>query len=192
MALFDPDQAGKTGGPGGFCMKFAQLNRVLHRWGAVAIAAPVLLTIVTGLFLVLKKEVAWIQPSSQIGTELQLSLSFDEILEIARTVPDAEISTWSDVDRLDVRPTKGMIKVRSQNSWEIQLDSETGEILQIAYRRSDFIESLHDGSFFHRFARLFVFFPSGLTLLFLWLTGIYLFLLPYLTRRKRRLKIKSS
>jgi hypothetical protein len=29
------------------------------------------------------------------------------------------IETWSDVDRLDVRPGKGMLKVRAKNRWEI-------------------------------------------------------------------------
>ena len=80
----------------------------------------------------------------------------------------------------------GIVKVRAKNSWEIQLDTQTGEILQVAVRRSDLIESLHDGSYFHEHAKLWVFFPTGLMLLILVLTGLHLFFLPYLARRRRK------
>ena len=104
-------------------MKFAKLNRVGHRWGSLLVAVPVLLVILTGLLLQLKKEVSWIQPSTQKGSSKELVLSFDEILEVCRTVPEAEIDGWGDIDRLDVRPSKGMLKVRADNRWEIQLDT---------------------------------------------------------------------
>lgn len=167
-------------------MKLAKFNRVSHRWGAIAVALPVLLVILTGLFLLLKKDVAWIQPPTQRGSSTELALSFDRILEIAKTVPEAGIQTWEDIDRLDVRPSKGMLKVRGTNRWEIQIDAKSEEVLQVAYRRSDFIESLHDGSFFHDRVKLWVMLPSAVVLLGLWITGIYLFLQPHLIRRKRK------
>lgn len=173
-------------------MKFAKFNRVFHRWGAIAVAVPVLLVILTGLLLLLKKDVAWIQPPSQKGSSAELGLSFDRILEIAKTVPDAGIKSWEDIDRLDVRPSKGMLKVRGTNRWEIQIDSKTGEVLKVAYRRSDFIESLHDGSFFHDRVKLWVMLPSAVILLGLWLTGMYLFLLPHLVRRRRKKKAAAA
>ena len=172
-------------------MKVAKLNRVVHRWGSLLVAVPVLVVILTGLLLLLKKEFAWIQPPTQRGASEELALSFDEILKICKSVPEARIATWADIDRLDVRPAKGMLKVRATNSWEIQLDAGTGEVLQVAYRRSDLIEILHDGSFFHDKVKLFVFLPSAVVLLILWGTGIYLFLLPYLLRGKWRRTAKA-
>jgi len=169
-------------------MRFAKLNRVLHRWGSIACALPVLIVIVTGAILLLKKEVAWIQPPTASSASNELVLSFEEILEAAKTAPEAEIESWDDIDRLDVRPSKGLIKVRGVNRWEVQIDSRSGEILQTAYRRSDLIESIHDGSFFHDQVKLWVFLPSALVLLALWLTGLYLFALPHLVRRKRAKK----
>jgi uncharacterized iron-regulated membrane protein len=59
-------------------------------------------------------------------------------------------------------------------------------VLQTMVRRSDLIESLHDGSWFHDRAKLWIFFPVALALLGLWATGVYLWLLPALTRRRRR------
>ena len=167
-------------------MTFAKFNREIHRWGSILVAAPVLVVILSGLLLLLKKDLAWIQPPTRQGASQDLSLGFDRILDIAKTVPEPKIGSWDDIERLDVRPSKGMVKVRGVNGWEIQIDAGTGDILQVAYRRSDLIESLHDGSFFHDKVKLWVFLPSALVLLSLWLTGIYLFLLPSLVRRKWR------
>ena len=85
-----------------------------------------------------------------------------------------------------MRPGKGIIKVRGKNNWEIQIDGNTGQVLQVAIRRSDLIESIHDGSFFHESFKLWVFLPSAVILAVMWGTGIYLFLLPYMLRRHRR------
>jgi len=167
-------------------MKAAKLNRLLHRWGSIAIALPIVIIIVTGITLQLKKDVAWIQPPTQIGSSQELSISFDTILSTAKAVPQTNISSWDDVDRLDVRPGKGMLKVRGKNRWEVQIDTKTGDVIQVAYRRSDLIESIHDGSFFHDSFKRWLFLPAGLILFGLWGTGIYLFLLPHMNNRKRR------
>ena len=172
-------------------VKPAKFNRVFHRWASVLIALPLLLVIGTGLLLMLKKEVAWIQPPIQQGSTKEPGITFDRILAIAQSVPEAEINGWEDVDRLDVRPLKGMLKVRAMNRWEIQIDGVTGEVLQVAFHRSDLIESLHDGSFFHDKVKLLIFLPSALILLLLWVSGIYLFILPYLARRNRHRTLSS-
>jgi len=87
---------------------------------------------------------------------------------------------------LDVRPDKGIVKVRAVNRWEIQIDTETAEVLQVAYRRSELLESLHDGSWFHDSAKLWVFLPSGIVVTILWITGIYLFFVPYFAKRQNK------
>jgi hypothetical protein len=48
------------------------------------------------------------------------------------------------------------------------------------------IEAIHDGSWFHDAAKLWIFLPAAFVLLLLWLTGIYLFFLPIFTRRRQR------
>jgi hypothetical protein len=80
-----------------------------------------------------------------------------------------------------------MLKVTAKNHWEIQIDTQTGAILQTAYRRSDIIESIHDGSFFSEGVKMWIFLPAGIVLLLLWLTGIYLFVLPLWVKRKRKI-----
>jgi hypothetical protein len=67
----------------------------------------------------------------------------------------------------------------------VQVDTNTGSVLQVAYRRSDLIESIHDGSFFHDQAKLWVFLPTAIIVLGLWVTGMYLFILPLAVRRRQ-------
>jgi uncharacterized iron-regulated membrane protein len=170
-------------------MSAAKWNRKLHRWGAVLVAAPVLVIIVTGVLLQLKKEWSWIQPPTMAGTvENELALSWDQVLEAVKGVPQAEVETWSDIDRLDVRPGKGMLKVRANNRWEVQLDTTTGEVLASSHRRSDLIEAIHDGSWFHDRAKFWIWLPTAFILCGLWGTGVYLWLLPHLIKRRRKLK----
>ncbi len=167
-------------------------NRKLHRWSAMVVAIPFLIVIVSGLLLQVKKEVAWVQPPN-IEVEVDsLSLSLQDILNISSKVPEAEISNWIDINRLDVRPDKGIVKVRSENHWELQINLESGEIVHSAYRRSDIIEQLHDGSWFHESAKLWVFFPAGIIVLILWVTGTYLFFVPLLAKRTRAKQRSSS
>jgi hypothetical protein len=166
-------------------MKLSKLSRVLHRWGSIIALLPITIIIVSGIVLQLKKESAYIQPPTQRGAGTEPTIGFDRILEVVRTVPEAEIESWEDVDRLDVRPGKGVVKVRCKNRYEVQIDTETAEILQVALRRSDLIESIHDGSYFNDHFKLWVFLPAGIVLATLVITGLHLFLLPYLARRKR-------
>jgi len=162
------------------------LNRKLHHWGSIIIAMQLAIVLATGVLLLLKKEFDWIQPPTVKGEQKGVRIGFDKILAVARTVPEAEIESWADVDRLDLRPGKGMLKVRAQNRWEIQLDANTGAVLQVAYRRSELIESIHDGSFFGDHAKLWVFLPSALVLIGLWFTGMVLFFHPYLVKARKR------
>jgi hypothetical protein len=167
-------------------MNVRVFNRKLHRWGAAVAAAPLLVIVATGLLLQVKKQVAWVQPPEQRGSGGDPAVSWAAVLEACRGVPEAEIRTWADVQRLDVRPSRGLIKLTAANNWEVQLDAHTGTVLQVAYRRSDIIEALHDGSWFHDGAKLWLFLPAGAILLGLWLTGAYLFWLPYSIRWRRR------
>ena len=159
--------------------------RKFHRWGAVGCALPLILVIVTGLILQVKKQWSWVQPPTQKG-EFEPHVSLDDILRVAKRDPDAGVKSWDDIDRLDVRPSKGIVKVQAESSYEIQIDLKTKEILQTRYRRSDWIESLHDGSFFGDWAKLSIFLVNGGVLLALWLTGVYLWYLPYLAKARKR------
>ena len=163
-------------------MNFNRINRSTHKWASIILAIPFLIILVTGILLLLKKEVEYIQPASMKGAFTQPSISFEQVLTIAKTVKKAEIDSWQAIDRLDVRPGKGIIKIRAKSEWEIQIDATTGEILKTAYRRSDFIEQLHDFTYWQDSANLWFTLPIAVVLALISITGIILFVLPYYRR----------
>ena len=167
-------------------MSFRKVNRSTHKWASIIVAIPVLIIIVTGILLLIKKEFSYLQPASQSGVSNVPSISFDVILEQAKSVEEAQVDSWDSIDRLDVRPSKGIIKIRTNSQWEIQLDSETAEILHVAYRRSDTIEQIHDGTYWQKNANLWLSLPVAITLLLISLTGLFLFFYPYYKRFQKR------
>lgn len=167
-------------------MKASKWTRKLHRVGAIVIALPLIVVIVTGLLLDFKKQSDWIQPPTQRGVLAELQLPWDQVLAAVQAVPEAQVKTWSDIDRIDARPDRGLLKVRCRSGWEVQLDGTNGAVLWSQTRRSDWIESLHDGSWFHPAVKWFVFLPTGILLALMWTSGLYLWWLPGQIRRRRR------
>ncbi len=176
-------------------MSWNRRLRKIHSWGAIGIAVPLIIVIVSGLMLQVKKQVLWVQPATMRGQGTAPSLSFEAILKIAQTVPEANLSGWKDIDRLDVRPKKGVVKIRAKNRWEIQLDHQTGDVLQVAYRRSDLIEAIHDGSFFHNQAKSGGSFPRQSCCWYSGLQGYICSFFPWGLKdeeRKKKCKLSTS
>lgn len=163
------------------------LLRQIHHWSSILIALPLIIMIGAGLLLMLKKESGWIQPPTQRGASTAMPVqSFETLFAAARSAPEAGILDWADLDRVDIKPSKGVVKFIAHNRWEVQVDTSSAEVLSVSYRRSDLIESIHDGSFFAGWAKLYVFLPAGIVLLCLWITGLYMFSLPHWKRYQRR------
>ena len=110
-------------------------------------------------------------------------ISVEQIVEAVCSVEEVDASGWDDIQRVDFRPKDGLVKVQCEGDWEVQVCAASGAVLQHAVRRSDLIEALHDGSWFHDYAKLYIFLPSGIIVLVLWVTGMWLWLMPYLRRK---------
>ncbi len=163
------------------------LNRKVHYWLSIAVALPVLVIISSGLLLQAKKQWDFVQPPERRGTGTEPAISLQQVLESIKTRGELGVTGWGDVNRLDVRPDRGLVKAWLRNGYEVQVDLGTGRVLQVAYRRSDLIESIHDGSFFGGdWTKLGLFLPAGLTLLTLWGTGLWMFWVPFAAKRRRR------
>lgn len=64
-------------------------------------------------------------------------------------------------------------------------------MLQTAYRRSDLIETIHDGSVFAGdWTKLGLFLPAGLTLLLLWLSGMWMVWVQFIGKRRRKARAR--
>ena len=144
---------------GSFRKNSRKYSRSIHLWLSLVIFIPVIIVIASGLLL---------QNTQTNGP----TISFDDVLHAVKQVPEVSLNSWDDIDRLDVRPTKGIIKVRGKNHWEVQLNAQNGDVLQVAYRRTDTIEAIHDGSWFFEGAKLWLFLPAALLLFVLWVTGL--------------------
>lgn len=172
-------------------MSFNKTNRTIHKWASIVIVIPLLVVFVTGILLLLKKEFSIIQPPSAKGVAKIPTIEFNQVLAAAQSVEGAQITSWEDINRLDVRPSKGIIKIRGNNRMEIQIDASTGDVLHVAKRNSDFIESIHDGTFFEKNANLWLMLPVAIVSVLISITGIILFIQPYM-KKKRRRKLASD
>lgn len=171
-------------------MKARVLLRKIHYWGSLIVAIPLVIIIGAGILLMLKKEIDWIQPPSQKGMERNElpQASLQDLFEAAKTVEHAHFTEWSELERADYKPGKGIIKFVSSTDWEVQVDTHTAAVLQVAQRRSDVIEAIHDGSYFSDWIKLWIFLPAGIVLFVLWITGLYLFAITEIVKFKKRKK----
>ena len=168
-------------------MHFNVANRKVHHYASFIVAVPLVVIIATGLLLQLKKQSDWVQPPEKRGTGKIPGIGFDQVLAGAMSVPELGVTGWDDVNRLDVRPDRGLVKVWLRNGWEVQVDLGTGRVLQSAYRRSDVIEAIHDGSFFAGdWTKLGLFLPTGITLLLLWISGVWMVWVQFIGKRRRK------
>jgi uncharacterized iron-regulated membrane protein len=170
--------------------------RKIHRYIAIASFFFLLLVSVSGLLLIWKKNTGgYLLADSHKGTTAELDnwLSFDSLNKIAAAALRDSVSPELSpkINRIDARPDKGMVKfVFEEHYWAIQLDCATGKVLHVERRRADFIENLHDGSFFDKmlggYFKLSYGSFVGLCLLLLTITGFYLWINPRRIRKKKR------
>ena len=165
-------------------MSFNKQVRKLHYWISPIIFIPVVIIFTTGVLLQFKKQSNWIQPNIEVISDSSPQL-LNSYLEVVKNIKEAQINSWDDIERIDIRPSKGIAKIRSKNNWEIQIDLETIEVYSVNYRRSDIIESIHDGSFFTDYVKFGLFMPSCVLLIVLSFTGIFMFLLPIFRKKKK-------
>lgn len=170
-------------------MNLNKLNRTIHNWISIFIALPLLLIIVSGLFLQLKKDLNWIQPPSVRGANAETpTVSHEQLLSAATSVPETKGLNWADFDRIDYKTDRGMVKFITSEGWEVQVDTTNGQVLSVASRQSDFLEKLHDGSYFGDFVKYYVILPTGITLFILWVTGLWMFIYPYVKKASNKKK----
>jgi hypothetical protein len=179
--------------------KWLRIFRTWHRSTGALLFAFFFIVSVTGLLLGWKKHSGdLLLAASRSGTSSDLKdwLPLDSLHTLACAVFRDSISADAplELDRIDVRKDKGMVKfIFISGFWGIQLDGATGAVLHIERRRSDFIEKIHDGSLLDLWLgtgngqiKLFYTTLMGLALLLFTVTGFWLWYGPVRMRRAKR------
>jgi len=178
--------------------KSTRIYRKIHKWIGSFLFVFFFIISVTGLLLGWKKHSGGIilpKTENGISNDLKTWLSYDSLNTLAiQTLRDSLPGDLSIVlDRIDARPEKGIVKfVFKDHYTEIQLDASTGKTLSVNKRTSDIIEQIHDGSILD-FAfstgngqvKLGYTTLTGLSLLFLTITGFFLWLNPIRIRNQK-------
>lgn len=177
--------------------KLLRIFRKVHRTTGALLFVFFFFVSITGILLGWKKDSGGIiLPETYQGTTTELSnwLPLDSLHQKAVSVLKDSISPnlSSEVNRIDVRKEKGMIKfIFEENYYGIQLDGATGELLHIGKRNSDLIENIHDGSIIDGFLgtngvfKLFYTSVMGIALLIFTITGFWLWYGPKQLRKNR-------
>jgi len=179
--------------------KWIRIFRWLHRKIAIPTLVFMFIIALTGVLLGVKKQTGLQAPTmTGASKELKSWLPIDSLAQIAKQILADSINNTlpSALDRIDIRPEKGIAKfVYTDHYWSIQLDGTTGILLSIERRNSDLIENIHDGSIVDRIfktgekAKIFYTVVSGLCLMLLVMSGFWLWYGP---KRLRSLKRKVN
>ena len=133
---------------------------------------------VTGVALNHKRALGLMPDVDGPGGELAQALSLVELERAAReALPSA--AEGSPVDRMDVRPDDGLVKVRFDDPavTEVTLALSDGEVLHVGPRQDVFFEKLHSGEIFGD-GWILLSDGAAVGLVLLLLTGLWLWLLP--------------
>ncbi len=165
--------------------------RKWHRRIGLALAVFLSISAVSGLLLGWKKQLAWLQPPTQKSERAPLSqwLPLDSLAQVAvRALRDSvpALGDWR-IARMDVRPGKGIVKVRFESGWwEVQLEGTTAKVRSVARRHADWIEHIHDGSIVSEGFKLLSMNVLGVCVLALLATGWWLWWSPRRIRARKR------
>lgn len=129
--------------------KIASLTRTyrrLHKWLSLPLFVFMFIIGATGVLLGWKK-MADLTPPTQKGVSQDATewIALERIQAIAIQYAADSLQLPSDIDRIDVRPSKGIAKILFESHYtELQIDLSSGKILSSEKRWNDLIEHIHD------------------------------------------------
>ena len=156
-----------------------------HLWLGVVFTVILTAISITGILLNHKRGAGLMpdvphSPTGPFGEALPLS----RLASIAlAAVAPGDSQDVARVDRMDVRPRDGFVKVRLRDasSTEVTIDIASGRILHIGPRGDVFLEKLHSGEIFG--GRGVLLSDAGaIALVITLITGVWLWLVPKMRR----------
>jgi uncharacterized iron-regulated membrane protein len=151
-----------------------------HLWLGVVFTVALFVISITGILLNHKRGLNLMPEVEHAPTgEFAAALSLDDLAQRALRAAGDSGTPAAAIDRMDVRPRDGLIKVRLRNatSTEVTLDLTDGRVLHIGARGDVFLEKLHSGEIFG--AQGILLSDAGaIALTILLITGYWLWLRP--------------
>ena len=151
-----------------------------HLWVGVVFSVVLLVISITGILLNHKRGLGLMPEVDHVPSgEFAAALTLDDLARRAlREVGDSAAPDLA-IDRMDVRPRDGLIKVRLRDaaSTEVTLDIVTGRVLAVDSRGDVFLEKLHSGEIFGSQGVLLSD-AGAIALTILLITGYWLWLRP--------------
>jgi uncharacterized iron-regulated membrane protein len=163
--------------------------RTLHKITGVAGSLFLILIALTGFFLALKRIIPGIRPATLKGsvTAVEQAVHPTSAVEAAVSMGLSGLSSASDVDRFEIHMDKGVYKVIAKTNFhEVQVDMGTGKVLGVGTRNDQLIENIHDLSFIDPSLRETLLPVVALALFTLGASGLAIYIVPILRRRKHR------
>jgi uncharacterized iron-regulated membrane protein len=162
----------------------------IHKWIGIVLGLVLMMSAVTGVLLLVKKDYHWIQPGTQRGTEgpSEKLAPIHDVYQAIFALDLPEFQSEADIDRIDFRPDKRVHKVRSiHDNLEVQVDAISCAILgDVNVRRSDWLETIHDGQFFGEFVHDYIMVIVAIATVVLAFTGYLIWLWPKILKRRAR------
>ena len=165
---------------------YARKFRVYHRRIGYLFLFFFFVISITGILLALK-DVLNLKPEIVITNLPKDSswISLREIDSISKDYIHNKLELDTVIDRIDIRPSKGVAKVLFSNHFtELQIDVASGEILSVSSRVDTIIEKIHDGSIVDyfitksNFAKITYSSLLSIGLIFMSISGFFLWYLP--------------
>lgn len=154
-----------------------------HLWIGVLFTVVLLVVAVTGVLLNHKRGLGLMPDVTNASpAPLTASLPLAELAERARAA--AGLGALEPIDRMDVRPDDGFVKVRFDDpAWtEVTVDLATGRALHVGPRSDVFMEQLHSGELLGKRWVLLTD-AAAVALVLLLVSGYWLWLAPRWRRR---------
>ena len=150
--------------------KISKKVKKWHRVIAMIFAVPMIITIVTGIFLIYRKELSFMQPQMQ-GESLSIR-EFSNYDEIESKLKELNITDV--VSHYRLYPSKGIISVRTNDYRDFHFQASDMSLIGEYERNDSFFIKLHEGSYWGNFSRVLIFGPMVIGLFVLWVTGVFL------------------
>ena len=122
-----------------------------HLWLGVVFTAALLVISATGILLNHKRGLGLMPDvAHEPGAPFAEAQSLDSLASVALVATGRAPRTLREIDRMDVRPRNGFVKVRMRDaaSTEVTVDIATGRVLHVGPRGDVFLEKLHSGEAF--------------------------------------------